>query len=695
MKFTNDIMIIRGSRISESPLPNFRSRKPRKIICKGVIPNELKAGVGPQFRVLPYTVQDRYTREAIPLNVKRFTLENEFLKAEFLPEYGGRLHSLYDKVNKRDLLFTNPLIRPCNLAIRNAWLSGGIEWNIGSLGHTFTTCDNVFCAKINDKEGNTFIRIYEFERLKSLFWQVDFHLPDTSRELLVHVKIVNPFEKDTTTYWWTNVAASDNGKTRVLASGKQTLTFGGTTMKYECLPHLEDVNGDPSYPSSFTRSFDYFIQPNFPEECTWEAAVYDDGVALYERSTPPLSYKKLYVWGTHRAGTHWQDFLSENGKGNYVEIQAGIAPSQLHDKIMPGKAVYEWTQVFGGIKGECDSLYDEDYNKAASYFNSLVDSRISAHEITELDKKLSELANMPVNPSDIIHNGSGFGALEAIRMAKDGDGEVPASMCFPEYTIGKNEFPWLTLLNTGKMPDEDTRVFTPSYMISDKWLPRIEKAKERGDWYSLLHYGIAVYEGMDNTRFASDSYSEKDRDQRCDIAEQAWKKSISAKPSYLAYRCLGVLEAQRGNLNKCVEYYSFAMNEAGANDDFALTHEYIEALVGNAEYERAWQAYYGAPEHIKSVDQVRIAAACAAVKLDKNEFLEEFFKTEHHGIREGEETLTDVWFEWCARKMAKERGISPDSDGFDALIDEAWQTCPPDIMHDFRQSYNRQDKYRA
>ena len=92
---------------------------------------------------------------------------------------------------------------------------------------------------------------------------------------------------------------------------------------------------------------------------------------------------------------------------------------------------------------------------------------------------------------------------------------------------------------------------------------------------------------------------------------------------------------------------------------------------------------------------MRIAAACAAVKLDKNEFLEEFFKTEHHGIREGEETLTDVWFDWCARKMAKERGISPDSDGFDALIDEAWQTCPPDIMHDFRQSYNRQDKYRA
>ena len=695
MKFTNDIMTIGGSPIGESPLPKFRNREPSRYYAEGEFPKELLDSAGVHFRVLPYTVQDRFSRELVQLNLKRFTLENEFLKAEFLPEYGGRLHSLYDKIAKRDLLFTNSVIRPCNLAIRNAWLSGGIEWNIGSIGHTFTTCDNVFCAKLSDGDGNTFIRIYEFERLKSLFWQVDFHLPEGSRELLVHVKIVNPFPTDTTTYWWTNVAAPDNGNMRVLASAKQVISFTSGTMRYETLPNLAGVQGDPTSPNSFSRSYDYFIQPTFPEECTWEAAVYDDGVALFERSTPPLSYKKLYVWGVHRAGQHWQDFLSEEGKGNYVEIQAGIAPSQLHDMVMPKNHTYEWTQVFGGVIGNKDTLYSKNHGEAVDYLGALIDERISSENITNLDAKLKKLAEMPVKECDIIHTGSGFGTLETKRMAKDGDGTAPVSMLFPTSAIGKKEAPWLYLIDTGKMPSEPADDPTPSFMISDKWLSHIKKATEHGDWLSLLHYGIAVFEGMDNTKIATEAYSEADRDERFAIAEAAWKKSIAAKPSYLAYRCLGVLEEHRDNLKKCNEYYALALGEEGATRDFALTNEYIKTLVKAKEYEKAWQVYSSSPEHIKSEDIVKISASFAAVKLDKSEFLEEFFATEHATIREGDNDITDVWFEMCARKMAKERGIDPKSKEFDALIDEAWQTCEPDIMHDFRQSYSRQDTYRV
>ena len=43
--------------------------------------------------------------------------------------------SLYDKVNQKELLYVNDVIRPSNLAVRNAWVSGGVEWNIGVIGH--------------------------------------------------------------------------------------------------------------------------------------------------------------------------------------------------------------------------------------------------------------------------------------------------------------------------------------------------------------------------------------------------------------------------------------------------------------------------------------------------------------------------------------------------------------------------------
>ena len=207
MKIRHETYYIKGAPLTGvNPLPSFRARKNRKIVPTEGFPEDLKEDGEFISKVLPYLVQDRYSRERKTLGLKSFVLENEYLKATFFPEFGGRLHSLFDKISGKELLFANPVIQPGNVANRNAWLSGGIEWNIGNFGHCYTTCDNVFAAVLNDGEGNEFLRIWEFERLKSIFWQVDFHLPDGSPHLFCHVKAVNPFDKDTTTYWWTNIA---------------------------------------------------------------------------------------------------------------------------------------------------------------------------------------------------------------------------------------------------------------------------------------------------------------------------------------------------------------------------------------------------------------------------------------------------------------------------------------------------------
>ena len=699
MKFSNEILTIYGAPLEgENPLPKFRARKPSVPAISDDLPENMRVGLGTHAKVLPYTMQDRYSRKRIPLKLKCLVLENEYLKAQFLPEYGGRLHSLYDKVNKQELLFTNTVIQPGNLAIRNAWLSGGIEWNVGSLGHTFTTCDNVFTAKLEDGEGNTFIRIYEFERLKSVFWQVDFHLPEGSKHLITHVRLINPFPKDTTTYWWSNVAVPDNGKTRILASGKNVLSFVDGKMSFETLPHLKVMPGDASYPSIANRSYDFFIQPNLKEECTWEASAYDNGVVFYERSTPPLSAKKLFCWGTHLAGVHWQEFLSDPGKGYYAEIQAGIAPSQLHDKIFPANSTYEWTQVFGGVKTDADALYDEDYARAVAHMDALIERDISAEGIMKLDKKLKKLADIPVTEDKIIHTGSGFGAVEAIRMKKDGDGTVPKTMCFPEFTIGKKEYPWRHLIETGIFPEEDTRYYTVSFMTGDKWLPHITASIERDggkSWYSLLHYGIAVYDGVDNTRYATDAYSDADAKARCEEAERAWLASIAEKPSYLAYRNLAVLENQRSNVDVAEKYYELAVACDGAFDDYALVSEYLELLLQLKKYDQIWEIFSTLPDNCKKADRIRITAAQAALRLGNDEFLDEFFSEIHYDVREGEDVLTDIWFEKQARDMARERGIELTHSNIEKLIDEAWETKMPPFEVDFRQSYLRNNRYRV
>ena len=700
MSIQQTIKVIYGAPLEGvNPLPRFRKRNVSISPTKGDFPDHLKEGIGFQEKVLPYTLQDRYSRKRIPLRLKCFVMENEYLKAEFLPEYGGRLYSLFDKKRNRDLVMKNPVIQPANLAIRNAWLSGGIEWNIGNIGHTYTTCDNVFAAILEDDKGSSFLRIYEFERLKSIFWQVDFHLPDDSTELLVHVRTVNPFPKDTTTYWWSNVAVPDDGKTRILASSKSIISFVDGAMMYERLPNIEAMPGsDVSYPSNATRSFDFFVQQDEKDNCTWEAAAYSDGVVLYERSTPPLSCKKLFCWGNHNAGKHWQEFLSDKGHGYYAEIQAGIAPSQLHDKKMKANSTIEWTQAFGGLCGDMDSLYNSDYTVAAGYLGGLIDSRMSEQRLNLIDENLKKLADLPVSESEILHTGSGFGALEAKRMAIDKDGKVPSSMCFPSFTMGKEQAPFLHLLKEGILPDESPRYYTPTYMISDKWIPRLKNSLDApgGEtWYSLLQYGIAVYENTDLSLYAKDSVTDEDNAQRADLAEKLWTRSLELCPSYLALRNLAQLEWQRGNTESAESYYDRAIAEDGAFDDFALAAEYMGFLVGEGKYQKLWSLYSSLPEECKKADRISIYAAMAAVKLSELSYLEEFFAKEHYDIREGECSLTDIWFEFCARKMARERGLDEnDHEVISILFDEAWDTCPPSEDIDFRMSFDRKTKYR-
>ena len=684
-----------------NPLPQFRSRRPNEFKADVSLPEELARDLGNMTKVLPYLTQDRYNRKREVTALKSVVLENEYLVARFLPEYGGRLHSLYDKRAKRELLFANSVIQPCNLAIRNAWLSGGIEWNIGCFGHTYTTCDNVFAVIMNDGEGNDFLRIYEFERNKSVFWQVDFHLPDGSEHLITHVRIINPFDKDTTMYWWTNIAVPDDGKTRVLASNKNVISFVDNACSYERLPYLRAFGGrDMSYPVNASRAFDFFIQKDEDGESTWESAAYSDGTVFYERSTAPLYYKKLFCWGNHRAGDHWQEFLSEGeGTGHYAEIQAGIAPSQLHDHPMPKNSRYEWTQCFGGVTLDKDRLFDENYDGAVEYFDTYLNGVMSSEDIKELDKKLERLADLAPKAEDIYHRGSGFGALEIMRMRSDNDGVAPTTMLFPEDTLGESESVWLGLLCDGVIREADPREIQSSYMISTKWMDRIFKSLKSDagyNWNSLLHAGVAVYEYHNVDVTARLSYSEEENALQRDKARELWTASVRERENYWAYRNLAILEQQAGNLDLTEKYYDLAIRCEGAFDDFGLASEYTCFLVKAKKYAKLWQLYSELPENCKCVDRVKISAAQAAVKLGELEYLEHFFLEEHYDIREGESSMTDVWFEYCALKMSKERGIeNPDAATVDALVDEAWDLYPPSKDIDFRMSADKKDRYRV
>src|SRR3990170_1464934 len=104
--------------------------------------------------VYPYTMQDHLSRTKQDRTYKALFLENEYLKVTCLPELGGRLHSVFDKTQGKEMFHYNSVIKPGMIAMRGAWISGGVEWNAGPQGHTVTILSPVDALIGTGKDGS-------------------------------------------------------------------------------------------------------------------------------------------------------------------------------------------------------------------------------------------------------------------------------------------------------------------------------------------------------------------------------------------------------------------------------------------------------------------------------------------------------------------------------------------------------------
>ena len=530
---------------------------------------------------------------------------------------------------------------------------------------------------------------------------MDFHLPAASPVLYCHVKLFNPFPEDTTTYWWTNIAIPEDGGTRVLSSTEMAMVLGDPAgVTYEKVPDISLFPGkDLSYPHNATRGFDYFFQAPEGTKTAWEAGAYSDGLVFYDRSTALLLYHKMFCWGNHAAGKHWQEFLSKPGAGYYIEIQGGIARSQVHDKLFPAHGTIEWTQCFGGMKLEREPLHQPSFPGANAYLGGYIDAVVSEADLLHKNEIFAEYANIPVSQCDIVHNGSGWGALEQMRIERTGETTFPQSVCFPRSTIGAEQYPWYALLTESRLPEEAPEEIPASWMVSEKWMRLLEESlKTYGEtWNGLLHYGVMLGEMMERrqTAFVASRWGRYPEYRA--LARKAFERSVELCPSVWALRCLACLADEEGDDAQTEDCYDRVFALEAATVDFAFAAEYMKWLNSKGKYEKAWRLYNSLPQNIQNAERMLLNAAQTAIKLREMETVEKVFSHgEYADIREGECSLTDIWFEFCALNMAKERGIeNPQGEVLENLIDEAWEKCPPPVEIDFRMSYDRTRKYRV
>ncbi len=615
----------------ENPLPPFGTTKDQHTFSgTDGVPDEILMNLnyGRVQSILPYTLQDNYTRERTPRPFKVAVLENETLRATFLLELGGRLWSLYNKVAQRELLAVNPVFQPANLALRNAWFSGGVEWNIGTIGHSPLTCSPLFAARVVSGVGYPVLRMYEWERMRQVPFQIDAFLPDHSEMLYIYVRIINPHHETIPMYWWSNTAVPETPNTRVIVPAEKAYRFGyDTTLRSVPVPILggEDI----SYPYHRKQAMDFFF--HIPDsQRHWICAMDEKGQGLVQTSTRRLQGRKLFLWGTAHGGQQWQHFLTGEGGQPYLEIQAGLARTQLEHLRMPANTEWSWLEAYGLLNAEAKVVHGADWTSACQHVADRLDQLLPAQQLAVLEQQCKQTQDML--PVEQLHLGSGWGYLEHRRRVLAGEAPFCSNaLPFPESSLHVVQTLWLQLLEHGHFLLDDANRAT-TFMIQDEWMGLLRTSlsgMNKDNALAWLHYGIMLFHEDRNAE-----------------AKHAFQRSLVLQPSHLSLRNLALIARHEGDMENARLYYLEAHRQAPELQpliieignflvDFQLAQEWLNLLNTLSR-------------QLRQNGRIRLLEAAAGLQVGDLYLVERFFAdgVVIPDLREGETRLSDMWFSY-------------------------------------------------
>ena len=616
-------------------------------IGKGMIPT-----------ILPYQLQDGYDRTKKPRAFQAAIVENDHIRATFLPELGGRLWSLFDKDNQKELLYVNPVFQPGNLGLRNAWFSGGVEFNAGIKGHNPLTCDTLHVAVDKTADGEV-LRLYEYERIRGVVYSVSAWVDDNSPTLFIRCRIENCTDETKYMYWWSTIAVPETKGTRILVPAEKSFLCFYNEDHYvldkTAIPLCDNI--DVSYPCNIPTSQSFFY--NIPKEShKWIASTNEDGFGLLQCSTREMFGRKLFVWGMSQGGRHWNEWLSEEGS-SYIEIQAGLANTQLEHIPMNAREVWEWTEAYTALAGDPKLLHG-DYEVAVSTVNDYMLNRIGNPDTLYFPPDSS------VIETKYVSKGSGWGALEEMARGE----RLSSTLSFP--TSNDEEISiWKNLLESGEFPCPHTSDVPTSYISGRFWLEKLESLPTQ-TWFSKLHIGVLRYELY--------AYGEGS----LDGAKEAFEESIAYAENPWALRNLSMLyKSEYGDMKQAHELILAAFRQEP--NCLTLVKEMGMQLTSDGSDELWLKIFDTLSKELQECGRIKLLKAVALIHLERLEEATEIINENFvvPDIKDGELSVSHYWFELYRRLYAKEIGI-PYDEGDANLIAVADKKYPLPKALDFR-----------
>ena len=285
--------------------------------------------------LFPYTSYGDTETKPVPRAFRMVVLENECLRVEVAPELGGRVYSLFDKRVGKEVLFSNPVVKPVRILPIWAFISGGIEFNF-PIAHSPTSIAEVGCSS-GQAGGYGFIRVGEREARTGMEWVVELGLVEGSPALIQRTALRNRTGASHPWMMWTICAVRSTEETEFVHPPHRVMVHDDRVVDTDWPG--EGLNWD----RNLRQMTALFWKPGSAPE--FGAFHHEVGLGLMHLADPAqLPGKKVWTYGhgNHRC---WGNATTEGGRC-YAEIESGPLLDQSEKPMFPAGAEQRYEEFW-------------------------------------------------------------------------------------------------------------------------------------------------------------------------------------------------------------------------------------------------------------------------------------------------------------------------------------------------------------
>ena len=278
---------------------------------------------------------------------KAIFIENEYLKLTYVPYFGGRFLSLYDKLRDREVFYKNDVIKPTQFNARGDWPQEGIELTGPFDVHSLTLDHDPYWSNttLKNADGSITLLLGETDPFYGMRVTLSATLYPGVAALQIGVMCFNPNDSRMPQMIWTNASFPATPQTRFLYP--MTRTVGHNTGQVTNWPMYQGV--DYSWDHNNKNMLGVFgidLYDNFGGAYQFDR---DYGVFRFA-DRRVVQGMKMWTFGHGRDGAVMERSYTDKA-GPYFEAQSGRHVWDGHYEWVEPHQVERWSEWWVPVAG--------------------------------------------------------------------------------------------------------------------------------------------------------------------------------------------------------------------------------------------------------------------------------------------------------------------------------------------------------